>query len=59
MTSTLATFHFTPTMSASKNLIDEGINKNKILVTGNTVIDSLLIASKKIDSNLNFYENHF
>ena len=59
MTSTLATFHFTPTVNAYKNLIDEGINKKKILVTGNTVIDSLLIASKKIDFNLNFYENHF
>ena len=37
----------------------EGVNENNILVTGNTVIDALLSVSKKIDANLEFYENYF
>lgn len=42
ITSKLADIHFAPTNKAKHNLISEGINKNSIIVTGNTVIDALL-----------------
>lgn len=42
----LADFHFAPTKTANDSLLREGISKSNILVTGNTVIDTLLIASK-------------
>jgi len=37
-----ATLHFAPTSAAAKNLIDENVPKDKVHVSGNTVIDSLL-----------------
>ena len=48
MISNLADFHFTPTSLSRNNLIKEGIKKEYILNTGNTVIDSLLEISNKI-----------
>ena len=44
----LTTLHFTPTEWSKSNLLKEGISEDKILVTGNTVIDALLIAKEKI-----------
>ncbi|NNN09598.1 MAG: UDP-N-acetylglucosamine 2-epimerase (non-hydrolyzing) [Acidimicrobiaceae bacterium] len=41
MVSVLATWHFTPTDSSSRNLQREGIDPTRIEVTGNTVVDSL------------------
>jgi UDP-N-acetylglucosamine 2-epimerase (non-hydrolysing) len=40
--SRIADFHYAPTALAMKSLISEGIDKDKIIVTGNTVIDSLI-----------------
>ncbi|MGC8810744.1 MAG: non-hydrolyzing UDP-N-acetylglucosamine 2-epimerase [bacterium] len=37
----IADLHFAPTDQASKNLIKEGVPKEKIIVTGNPVIDAL------------------
>ena len=42
ITGKLADLHFAPTKTAKQNLINEGIDKNLIAVTGNTVIDALL-----------------
>lgn len=42
----LADFHFAPTQRAKENLVKEGVGEKQILVTGNTVIDSLLLALK-------------
>lgn len=47
LVSSLADFHFAPTQTAKNNLIKEGINPKQIVVTGNTVIDSLLWLEKK------------
>jgi len=44
----LAAFHFAPTETAKKSLLKENIPNNKIFVTGNTVIDSLLSITKKV-----------
>lgn len=43
----LAHWHFSPTESSRQNLLREGVADNKILVTGNTVIDALLMAASK------------
>jgi UDP-N-acetylglucosamine 2-epimerase (non-hydrolysing) len=48
LTSNITKLHFAPTKMARANLLKEGINKNNIYVTGNTVIDALIIAKKKI-----------
>ena len=46
----LARWHFAPTESARRNLLREGVNDGRIFVTGNTVIDALLMtASKEIE----------
>jgi UDP-N-acetylglucosamine 2-epimerase (non-hydrolysing) len=43
ITTRLADFHFTPTEWSKKNLLNEGIDESKIFITGNTVIDALLM----------------
>jgi UDP-N-acetylglucosamine 2-epimerase (non-hydrolysing) len=48
MTSSLATYHFCPTANSAENLANEGIKCENIVVTGNTVVDSLLIALEKV-----------
>lgn len=40
--SQIATLHFTPTKSSKTNLLNYGINDSEIVISGNTVIDSLL-----------------
>lgn len=42
LTGAIADLHFAPTETAKANLLREGINPEKIFVTGNTVIDALL-----------------
>ncbi|QYJ69066.1 non-hydrolyzing UDP-N-acetylglucosamine 2-epimerase [Flavobacterium litorale] len=49
LTTKLASFHFCPTEHAKQNLLQEGVTKN-IYVTGNTVIDALLLGIKKVDT---------
>jgi UDP-N-acetylglucosamine 2-epimerase (non-hydrolysing) len=41
LTSVLADAHFAPTAASRQNLLNEGIPKEKIWTTGNTVIDAL------------------
>ena len=48
LTSHLASIHFAPTEISQQNLIREGISPSNIVITGNTVIDALFIALKKI-----------
>lgn len=42
LTSVLADLHFPPTPGARDNLLREGVPRERVLVTGNTVIDALL-----------------
>jgi UDP-N-acetylglucosamine 2-epimerase (non-hydrolysing) len=53
-TGALAALHFAPTLTSSQNLQQEGVPVNRIVVTGNTVIDALIEVVKKlkIDPNL-------
>jgi UDP-N-acetylglucosamine 2-epimerase (non-hydrolysing) len=43
ITTALADYHFAPTQWARDNLLKEGVDDNKIWVTGNTSIDALLM----------------
>tara|TARA_R110001583_G_scaffold157468_4_gene309410 strand:+ start:1236 stop:2369 length:1134 start_codon:yes stop_codon:yes gene_type:complete len=52
LTSALAKYHFAPTENAKQNLIKENISNDSIIVTGNTVIDSLLTVSNKIATDI-------
>ena len=40
--SLITKYHFAPTKKSMENLLSEGIKNSNIIVTGNTVIDSLL-----------------
>ena len=48
----LGDLHFAPTKNCMKNLIDEGVPKSKIFITGNTVVDSLFIMLEKIKNSV-------
>lgn len=41
LASVLAAMHFAPTQLAAQNLLREGVDPDRVLVTGNTVIDAL------------------
>ena len=47
LTGVLSNLHFAPTLSNYNNLINEGVSKENIFVTGNTVIDALLQVIKE------------
>jgi UDP-N-acetylglucosamine 2-epimerase (non-hydrolysing) len=49
--SRLAAVHFAPTEWARQNLLREGVAADAIVVTGNTVIDALLIALEKVHAS--------
>ena len=51
MTGRIATYHFAPTPLAKSNLMKENVAENKILVTGNTVIDALYMVVEKIKND--------
>ncbi len=48
LTTHLADLHFAPTETSRKNLLREHIPDEKIIVTGNTVIDALFLARDRI-----------
>ncbi len=48
LTSRIADIHFAPTEISKNNLLKEGINSEKIFITGNTVIDALFLAKEKV-----------
>ena len=48
ITGRIATYHFSPTPLSQQNLLKEGVNKEQIVVTGNTVIDALYMVVDKI-----------
>ncbi len=51
LTSVVSKYHFAPTKNSKNNLVAEGFDEQSIVVTGNTVIDSLLFAGKKINKD--------
>jgi len=53
LTAKLSHWHFAPTAESRANLLAEGVSSDKIVVTGNTVIDSLQWVLSRIDKDLN------
>ncbi len=51
LTGVIADYHFSPTENSKKNLLNEGVKKSSIFVTGNTVIDSLKLVLNRINSD--------
>ena len=53
ITDHISDFLFVPTQDALKNITEEGINKDKVFLTGNTVVDAiqhnLSLAEKKVN----------
>lgn len=48
ITGRIANLHFAPTMQTAKNLQNEGVKKENIFITGNTVIDALYLGIDKL-----------
>lgn len=51
ITGRIATYHLAPTLQSERNLLLEGVRKEAIVVTGNTVIDALYLVIKKIQED--------
>lgn len=49
LTTKVSRFHFAPTAASKQNLLNENVPENRIIVTGNTVIDALLSAKSKLE----------
>ena len=50
LTDTICDLHFAPTQSAKMNLINSGVIKSNIFVTGNTVIDALFNICDRLEN---------
>nr|WP_297347968.1 UDP-N-acetylglucosamine 2-epimerase (non-hydrolyzing) [uncultured Glaciecola sp.] len=53
LTGAIATYHFAPTQESAQNLLNENYSQSAITVTGNTVIDALLLVRDKLNSDIN------
>lgn len=51
LTGALTKYHFAPTEISKQNLLQENYVEDNIFVTGNTVIDALLMVKAKIEQN--------
>jgi UDP-N-acetylglucosamine 2-epimerase (non-hydrolysing) len=51
LTSSIATYHFSPTQKSRNNLISEGVSSDRIFVTGNTAIDALHMAIRELSKS--------
>lgn len=51
LTGKLAHWHFAPTSQTRDNLLREGVPETQITITGNTVIDALLMTRNKLRTN--------
>lgn len=51
LTGVLANLHFAPTSTSQVNLLREGISPDRIVITGNTVIDALLDVVNRLDQD--------
>lgn len=49
LTGSLADWHFSPTEGAKENLLREGVDAERIFVTGNTVVDALFDVTETIE----------
>ncbi len=47
LTTTLADYHFAPTSLARSNLLAEGVMRERIVLTGNTIVDALAMMAQE------------
>jgi len=59
LTGVLADYHFAPTPWARDNLLAEGVDPERIWVTGNTVIDALQIIAHRVSQEQAHWEKYF
>lgn len=57
ITGRIATYNFSPTQLSRQNLLKENVDDNKIIVTGNTVIDALHWVTSKVKNDVELDEN--
>ena len=57
ITSRITTYHSAPTELSKANLIKENISDDKIIITGNTVIDTLHLVINKIKNDIELSSN--
>lgn len=51
LTGSIAQIHFAPTEKSRSNLLGEGVSENDIIITGNTVIDSLMMVVGRLSAD--------
>ena len=51
LTGAITDLHFAPTENSKNNLLKENVTEDKIIITGNTVIDALLEVIEKLETN--------
>ena len=51
LTTGISDLHFAPTVTSRQNLLNEGVPADRIFVTGNTVIDALLMMRERLDTD--------
>jgi UDP-N-acetylglucosamine 2-epimerase (non-hydrolysing) len=51
LTGVLTDYHFSPTNTSKNNLLNEGVSKSSVFVTGNTVIDALQLVVNRIKND--------
>jgi UDP-N-acetylglucosamine 2-epimerase (non-hydrolysing) len=51
LTGVLTDYHFSPTDTSKKNLLNEGVDNESIFITGNTIIDALQLVVNRIKNN--------
>jgi UDP-N-acetylglucosamine 2-epimerase (non-hydrolysing) len=56
LVSAIATWHFAPTSGAAENLAAEGVPSDRIWITGNTVIDTLVNVVEELQKNITLRE---
>lgn len=54
ITSVIADRHYAPTQLAKNNLNREAVKEDRIVITGNTVIDALLLIEKRLKNDVEF-----
>jgi UDP-N-acetylglucosamine 2-epimerase (non-hydrolysing) len=59
LTSHLADLHFAPTSRSAQNLLREGIERSRITVTGNSVIDALFYVRARVQRAARSYRERF
>jgi UDP-N-acetylglucosamine 2-epimerase (non-hydrolysing) len=60
MVGRIANWHFAPTEQSRRNLLSEAVSDSRIWVTGNTVIDALLLTRDKVNAfPEEYWENYF